>query len=371
MSSDSDYILEVKTLTGEIFKSSKGLNINDKKSSTFVQTDKATYKPSDLVQFRILMLDAETRPFTLPTNAKLEIFVTDGGDNRVKQFDGAHFSKAGVFQGQLQLSDSPVLGTWKLHVKVGGEEVAAKAFEVAEYVLPKFAVTIEADKDANFKDGKVRATVKATYTFGKVAKGNATVTAEVEAGYYGCVYQRTRSLQPVMKTVEVDGEKFVEFDMRDDLKITDQSQEVTVKLEAKYKDDLSGKEATASTKVVIHVTPHKIELKKSSEKFKPELPFDVTAVVTAHSRGAPVSDERNPVKFVVTSYYEILRRIKANPNEIVGGRRMRPNEDYECWEENFYVKEHKVFPVNGVAKLDIEIEKKIKYFHVKVSWGWV
>lgn len=150
--------------------------MNTKTHSVFVQTDKSIYKPADKIQFRVLVLEAETKPVD---SKKIEVFITDGADNRVKQFTDVTLNK-GVFQNELQLSDSPVLGDWKIHIKLAGSDETVKAFQVAEYTLPKFEVTLEANPDANFKDGKIRATVRAKYTFGKIAKGNATVTAEVE-----------------------------------------------------------------------------------------------------------------------------------------------------------------------------------------------
>lgn len=361
----SNFRLEVKKDEG--FKDSESLTVNSKKYSIICQTDKSVYKPEDLVQFRILAIDGETKP--LDNLSNVEIFITDGAGNRVKQFDGVKFNK-GVYQNELQLSDMPVMGNWKIHVKVDNDETV-KTFGVDEYVLPKFEVSITTDNDVCFKDGKVRATVKAKYTFGKLAKGKATVMAKVENYHHerwGGRQSLEGRLKAVSKTVEVDGKNFVEFDFKNDLRITDHSRECSITLTATYKDDLSGKDGQATAIIQIHTARHKIELKKSSEKFKPELPFVVTAFVKAHDKNAPITDDRNPVVFTITSYYDILRRIKANSNEIVAGRKMRAGEDYECWEENFSTKQVKVFPVNGIAKLDVEIAKNTKNFHVKAKY---
>lgn len=83
----------------------------------------------------------------------------DGKNNRVKQWDQASTTK-GVFSGELQLSEYPVLGDWKIVVKVLDEEYS-KEFQVAEYVLPKFEVLIDAPKHASFKDSKVVSKIKA------------------------------------------------------------------------------------------------------------------------------------------------------------------------------------------------------------------
>lgn len=42
-------------------------------------------------------------------------------------------------------------------------ETKKKMIEVAEYVLPKFEVTIDTPKDQIYKDGKIRATIRSKY----------------------------------------------------------------------------------------------------------------------------------------------------------------------------------------------------------------
>lgn len=65
----------------------------------------------------------------------------------------------GVFSGELELSTSPVLGDWNITVKVV-DQAFSKGFQVAEYVLPKFEVTVDVPKHATFKDSKVVVTVR-------------------------------------------------------------------------------------------------------------------------------------------------------------------------------------------------------------------
>lgn len=368
-----DHVLEVKSGTGEKFESVRALHMNTKKHSVFVQTDKSIYKPGDNIQFRALVLDAHTRPLN---DAKVEIFLTDGAENRIKQFENPQF-KSGVFQNELQLSDLPIMGIWKIHVKVNDGDEFVKEFDVGEYVLPKFEVSIDSNPDITYKDGKIIATVKANYTFGKIAKGNATVSAEImehchHGGFRGFGWQHQEIMnnasEKVTKTVEVDGKKFVEFDIEKDLQITDSSYERTIRLIASFTEELSGKEATALIQVKIHITPHKIELKKSSDKFKPGLPFNVSAIVLCHDKNTPVSDSVNPVKFTVTLFWDILRKYKQPFSTNVAGRKMKANEEYEVWEQQYETKDYEIFPKNGIAKLDIELRKNITRFDVKAKY---
>lgn len=337
-----NHFLEV-TVDGEKFERKMNLNMNLKKYSVFIQTDKAIYKPSENIQFRVLLLNIDTKPYE---SSNVQIFITDGALNRIKQFTNPKFSK-GVFEGELQLSDSPVMGNWIIHVKVDDGEVVKKDFEVAEYVLPKFEVIVEANPHVAFDEGKIRVTVSGKYTFGKLAKGKATVTAKVmKHGFHG----RKKKNQEMVKIVDIDGKKDVEFDIKDELniiKIDDDEiieidEDEIIDIKATLVEELSGKEHSGSTKVTIHKRPHTIEIVKSSEKIKPGLPYSVTAFVKTHN-GIPVlSDEKNPVEFAVTLYH----------HEEFHGYASAYREELER-------KFVKVPLENGAAKLSINVPKNV------------
>lgn len=67
-----------------------------------------------------------------------------------------------MFASELQLSDQPVLGDWNITAVVSGQSFS-KMFQVAEYVLPKFEVTVDLPTYLTFNQSKMVATVKAKY----------------------------------------------------------------------------------------------------------------------------------------------------------------------------------------------------------------
>lgn len=283
-----DYKLDVKSLTGESFQKSVDLDLNTKKHSVFVQTDKSIYKPGDKVQFRILVLDANTKPFPA---SEIKLHITDGGQNRVKQFSNVKLVK-GVYQNELQLSDSPVMGNWQIHVKLDGADETAKEFEVAEYVLPKYEVIVDSTPHVTFKDGKIRATVRAKYTFGKPVKGQATISA-FPVLWLGGVQPFIQD-NIVRKVVQVDGKGSAEFDIREELKI-EGDYERYIKIEAIFEEELTGRRQNGSTQISIHKFKYDMELVKESDSFKPGLPYNVYVKVKYYD-GSPLIDKVNPVK---------------------------------------------------------------------------
>lgn len=51
------------------------------------------------------------------------------------------------------------MGDWRIVITLF-DQVFSKTFQVAEYVLPKFEVIIEAPKHATFKDSKIVAKIR-------------------------------------------------------------------------------------------------------------------------------------------------------------------------------------------------------------------
>lgn len=288
------YNLNAEGLSGLIFHNTTDLDFNSKSFSVLVQTDKAIYKPGDTIRFRVLVLDANTKPYAF--NGPLNVFLIDGKSNRVKQWLDVKTTK-GVFSSELQLSDAPVLGDWKFEVELQGEK-QTKTVEVAEYVLPKYEVTIDTPPHGVFKDGKVKATVRSKYTYGKPVKGEATISA------YPTLY--IGSVQPFIqdaiarKVVPIDGKATVEFDIKEELKL-EQEYERDVIIEAIVEEELTGRRQNGTAKTTLHKQRHKIDFIKETEEYKPGLPFNAWVKVSFHD-GSPVQDTSNPVT-VTSSFY--------------------------------------------------------------------
>lgn len=83
----------------------------------------------------------------------------DGQGNRIKQWDRPRLHQ-GIFNGELELSQSPVLGDWEIVANIGNQTFK-KGIQVAEYVLPKFEVSIDSPAHATFKEGKITVFVNA------------------------------------------------------------------------------------------------------------------------------------------------------------------------------------------------------------------
>ncbi|XP_032574224.1 CD109 antigen isoform X4 [Drosophila sechellia] len=289
-----NYNLTAESLSGVVFKNSTKLNYADEKPSVFVQTDKATYKPADLVQFRILFLDENTRPAKI--DKPISVIITDGAQNRIKQLRDVKLTK-GVFFGELQLSEQPVLGTWKISVSVDGDNRETKSFEVDKYVLPKFEVIVDTPKAAVIEDKVIKATIRAKYTYGKPVKGKATVSMERSYGYFGNLGGNDDKQE---KTIDVDGKGHVEFDI---IRWTQRGQYLPpVKLFAVVTEELTGNKQNATATVVLHQQRYMIEAYERPDHFKANKSF-IYQVVVKNVDGSPVTSSAKNVKIGFTNTF--------------------------------------------------------------------
>ncbi|XP_044316277.1 CD109 antigen-like isoform X3 [Drosophila rhopaloa] len=297
-----DYNLTAEGISGVIFQNSTKLNYADEKPSTFIQTDKATYKPADLVQFRILFLDENTRPAKI--DKPISVVITDGAQNRIKQISDVKLTK-GVYSGELQLSEQPVLGTWKISVSVDGDSRETKSFDVDKYVLPKFEVIVDTAKDVVQADNVIKATIRAKYTYGKPVKGKATVSMEQSYGYFLDADGNRKQ----EKTVDIDGKGHVEFDLRG---FVQGRFSPPMKLFAIVTEELTGNKQNASATVRLHQQRYTIENLEKPDHFHSNKSF-IYQVVVKNVDGSPVTGSAKKVKLSFDNrHYYYLEHTSAS-----------------------------------------------------------
>lgn len=115
---------------------------------------------------------------------------------------------------------------------------------------------------------------------------------------------------------------------------------------------LTGKDANATTLVVIHSTPYNIEL-ISRETFKSGLPYKISAYVKYYDRKQMVIDEINSVKFKITYHYDDIPE--------------NNREDCEHLWKNKEMTTFEAYIVEGVADKDIEIPLTANKIDILVS----
>ncbi|XP_023305796.2 CD109 antigen-like isoform X4 [Lucilia cuprina] len=289
------YHLESEGIKGLIFKNSTELNFKNKEPKVYIQTDKAVYKPGDLVQYRIVVLDENTRPAKL--EQPLTLGFKDGAGNFVKQIKDIQLTK-GVYTGEFQLSDEPVLGEWLMEVNLGPNEddtKTEKKFDVDKYVLPKFSVDIETAKDIAYED-TLKITLRSKYTYGKPVKGQATITIDAQNGQL-----------KTEKVIEVDGKGHVEFDLEKDLGLEKPdfnnrygyySYTPPINVLAVMTEEYTGNKQNKTASVNIHRSRYNIEVPQNVYEYVANKPFELKAFVK-NLDGSPVQNGKHMVKLSI------------------------------------------------------------------------
>ncbi|MFQ6133838.1 MAG: MG2 domain-containing protein, partial [Armatimonadota bacterium] len=130
-------------------------------------TDKPLYQPNQLMHIRCLALRQYDLKPMKQTKATLE--VEDGKGNKVFKHIG-ETSDFGVLAADFQLADWVNEGEYRIRAIVG-ETQLEKTVNVKKYVLPKFKVQVETDKDFYFPGDQVKGSVQCDYFFGKPVRG--------------------------------------------------------------------------------------------------------------------------------------------------------------------------------------------------------
>ncbi|CAH0556688.1 unnamed protein product [Brassicogethes aeneus] len=283
---DGDYKLQIRGNGGVDFLDDFPLEFVDKSYTVFVQTDRAVYEPGTTILFRAIALNSQLKPAAEVRNELLHIHISDGQGNRVKEWTRVEATR-GVFTGELKLSESPVLGNWNISVTIHGQTYS-KNVEVADYVLPKFMVDIQAPKHVTFRDNIILVNIDTKYGYGKKVTGEATVTAfpTIYSGVIQPIFQN-----PVRKVIPIDGQATVQFDIANELNLNDEY-ERTVILDVTVEEFPTGRRQNNSVQIQLHKYDYKMELIKTADYFKPGLKYTAYVKVSNHDGTASNIDQQ-------------------------------------------------------------------------------
>ncbi|CAC5407219.1 CD109 [Mytilus coruscus] len=232
------------------------IQVTSKASSIFIQTDKAVYKPGDLVQFRVVGTNSRLKVLKDP----LTIYIQDPKRNRVKQFLNVR-PAFGVFAGTFQLSTLTNLGRWTIRVEQKREK-NFKGFDVERVVLPKFEVNVVLPSFELKTDRFFKVTINALYTFGKPVQGDAELT----------IKRRWNTKDQIVKKFKINGKATIRVLMSEIVPKLGTYIEVI----AKVTEAITGNSANDTGNVIIYDTPEKLSFSSSmSSVFKPGLDYTI------------------------------------------------------------------------------------------------
>ena len=239
----------------------------------FVETDKPIYKPGQTVHIRLMTLDALLKPW--PSGATIE--VQDAKGIKVFRKEVAT-DDYGMVTVDLPLSTEPNLGVWKL-TALAGDQKTQLDVRVEEYVLPKYEVTVETDRDWLLAGDPISGTVSGEYSFGKPVVGEVEIVA---SRYVGRWEEFARFSGPI------DGDTTFELPAVGYVAGVPQAGgQGNLTLDVTIRERGTGYEEKTSRLLTVAATPVTLKVIPDSRVFKPGLEMSYL-VVAQEPDGSPV-----------------------------------------------------------------------------------
>ncbi|XP_061062881.1 CD109 antigen [Eubalaena glacialis] len=333
-----------------LFSNSTRLSFETKRMTVFIQTDKPLYKPKQEVKFRVVTLFSDFKPY----KTSLNILIKDPKSNLIQQWLSEQ-SDLGVVSKTFQLSSHPILGDWSIQVQVN-DQTYYQSFQVSEYVLPKFEVTLQTPLYCSLNSVSLNGTVTAKYTYGKPVKGDLTLTF-LPLSFWGVK-------KNITKTFKINGSANFSFHDEEMKKVMDFSDGLSehvnlsspgpVEILATVTESLTGISRNASSNVFFKQHDYIIEIFDYATVLKPSLNFTATVKVTRSDGNQLTPEERrNNVVIMVTqrNYTEYWSRWDGR-NQQIGA---------------VQIVNHTV-PPNGIFKIEFPILDDSSELQLKASF---
>ncbi|XP_015921584.2 alpha-2-macroglobulin isoform X2 [Parasteatoda tepidariorum] len=263
------------------------------RSIVIIQTDKPLYKPGETVQFRVLRVNKDLKPFK--ESNKTIAYVEDPKGTRLFQYTNLDLEK-GLVQNKFQLTEDPVLGSWSIKVYTGDKFNQLTNFDVKEYVLPKFEVTIKFPSFVLANAKTIPITVCAEYTYGEPASGTLNLNASLERYFYERDVDDAK-IPTKRITTEIKGCYTYNLNVKEIESDTSYYNSRSIVVAATVTEDGTGVERSASQNLNRDTEPLKLSFIDGLDYYKPGLPYNGKLKVT-NPDGTIVSGE--PIEICAT-----------------------------------------------------------------------
>ncbi|XP_053092313.1 alpha-2-macroglobulin-like protein 1 [Pangasianodon hypophthalmus] len=287
--------IEIKGLKTILNKATKILIIPPK-HLTIIQTDKPIYKPGQTVKFRIVSLDTNflTYDQKFPT-----IEVQDPNSNRIGQW-----LKVTTYSGLVDLSypinSEATKGFYVITVWDEKNKKFTQTFEVKDYVLPTFEVTVELPPVLTILDTNAMLKVCAKYTYGKPVNGIVKSRVCHNSYRYGRLQQGVTKPPDICKNYKMKTDKkgcVLHILNLKEYALTDPRYDASIIAQSEVEEDGTGVILNGSRSSPITSNIVTLSFEDSPTTFKPGMPYEGKIKVT----GPNSSPMKRKVVFLTVS----------------------------------------------------------------------
>ncbi|KAL7845316.1 hypothetical protein AOLI_G00235080 [Acnodon oligacanthus] len=243
----------------------------------FIQTDKSIYTPSSTVQFRIFSMSPDLQPVD-QSGISIEVINPQG----ITIHRDTIFPKQGTLTGKYDIPELVSPGIWTVAAcfKNTPQKNFTAEFEVKEYVLPTFEVTLKPSKSFFYiDDDRLQVDITAKYLFGNKVDGSAFVVFGVMQG--DSKTSLPASLSRVMIREGVGSTSLTKEMIQKTFPEIQQLVGSSLFISVSVLTETGSEMVEAQRRGIPIVTsPYTIHFKRTPKFFKPGMPFDVTVYVT-------------------------------------------------------------------------------------------
>ncbi|KAM4696053.1 complement C5 [Rhinophrynus dorsalis] len=276
---DSDQYVYLEARSNAFTKEEK-VPVTYKNGFLFIQTDKPFYTPDQSVKIRVYSMDEELKP------GRRNVILTFEDPEKVKVDIMAQSDLTGIISfPDFKIPANPKYGIWTIQAAYENHFTTSSVtkFEVKEYVLPRFFVSIEPEKNFicydTFEDFSVK--VKANYYYNKVVERGKVYLR------YGIIQNGERKMMPKSIQVQqvINGEADFQFNSKKAVEelgyseledLVDSYLYITASVE-ESEDGRTEESENADVKYVL--TPYTLKLIGTPLFVKPTLPYHIKVQV--------------------------------------------------------------------------------------------
>ncbi|XP_072347058.1 complement C3-like [Scyliorhinus torazame] len=273
--------------TSTVFQLERTILISYQMGHIFIQTDKPIYTPSQTVLYRLLTVNNDLKPI----KRTISVDFVNPHDVIVRRDEVFAKDNTGITGSTFKVPEIVNIGIWKIAAsyKEASHINYTTEFEVKEYVLPSFEVTLELEKQFFYVDDvKLDVSITARFTYGKPVHGRAFVLFGIMKD--GAKLSIPSSLQSVAIT---DGEgaasltsEALKNSFPNIQELVGYSIYITASVITHTGSDIVEAEKSG---IKIVTTPYTILFTKTSKYYKPGMPFSLMVYVT-NPDGSPANE---------------------------------------------------------------------------------
>ncbi|XP_053479917.1 alpha-2-macroglobulin-like protein 1 [Ictalurus furcatus] len=277
---------------------------------TFIETDKPVYKPGQTVKFRIVSLDTNflTYDQTFPT-----IEVQDPNSNRIGQWLNVS-TRSGLVDLSYPINSEAIKGVYVITVWDKKNKKLSQTFQVKDYVLPTFEVTVLLPPIITILDTNTTLKVCAKYTYGKPVTG--TVKAKVchNSYKYGRPLHGVTTPPDICKNYRMRTDKtgcgLQNINLRE-YALTDPRYEESLIVQSEVEEDGTGVILTGSASSTITTNMVTISFEDSPTVFKPGITYEGKIKVTG-PKSNPMRGKVVYLTITKTNNLQSVRKLLTN-----------------------------------------------------------